>query len=740
MPRAQANKAYSTLSKGLITEAGPLTFPPNASIDELNCDLFTVGNRKRRLGFNLEPGFSLSSQTIASATWGAYAINTASWNTVGGNGNLNFLVLQIGPTLYFYDQGRSEGAALSDNQKSFTVNLNSFAAPGAVDIGNDIVQMDSGKGLLFVVGKKIESFFIEYDSDMDTISTTQIDIMIRDFDGVSDGLDPDEEPATLSNEHSYNLKNQGWVPSASGISDPVSTYNSSTGKYPPNSKQWWQGKDSNEDFNANLMRKMVAGNTEAPKGSFILEAFYKDRSDVSGVSGIAVDSIDSRPRSVAFFSGRVWYAGLSGGGKNGDVYFSQILTDTSKVGKCYQQNDPTSEDLSDLLASDGGVIIIPEAGTILSLFVMRSSLIVMADNGIWSISGRESGFRATDFSVDRVSSIGIDSPHSVVDVEGTPIWWGKTGINTIAQNEITDKFDVQSISKDTIQTFYDSIPSLSKVDCKGVFDQASRKVYWIYREEAASDNTDRFRFTRVLVLDTRLGAFYPWKISTRVSTPYYIASVFTESSLNSLRDIVDVIDGVDNILDGTDQVVSTSESLVGSDTFINFLAFQKGASTVSWTFGNFTSEDFLDWSSAGTGVSFDSYFETGNELLEDLQRKKQATYVHVLFNRTETAYTDTNYNAFENPSSCLMQARWEWSDNSVSGKYSPSMQVYRLQRGSSTYTPSSGTDFNSGFPVSISRNKIRGSGKALRLRFSSEEGKDFDILGWAISFSGNTSE
>ena len=46
--------------------------------------------------------------------------------------------------------------------------------------------------------------------------------------------------------------------------------------------------------------------------------------------------------------------------------------------------------------------------------------------------------------------------------------------------------------------------------------------------------------------------------------------------------------------------------------------------------------------------------------------------------------------------------------------------------------------FNNGFPVVVTKNKIRGAGKALRIRFESESGKDFDFLGWAIAFSGNT--
>jgi hypothetical protein len=48
-------------------------------------------------------------------------------------------------------------------------------------------------------------------------------------------------------------------------------------------------------------------------------------------------------------------------------------------------------------------------------------------------------------------------------------------------------------------------------------------------------------------------------------------------------------------------------------------------------------------------------------------------------------------------------------------------------------------DFEGGMPVVISNNKVRGSGKSVQFRFEcSEPGKNFDLLGWAVAFDGNT--
>lgn len=757
MPRAQTNKVYNTFIAGLITEAGPLTFPENATTDEENCELFAKGNRRRRLGADLEDNFTLSTQAVVLDSWNSYAISTNEWKTVGGDGSLNFLVLQIGPTLYFYDLAI---VPLSSRQKTFTIDLNNFKVSGATLIEREVVRVESGKGLLFVSGRKIESFFVEYKSDTDTIISTQIDIEIRDFEGVDDSLEPDEEPTTLSDEHSYNLKNQGWVSPGGTVANPVTTYFTSQSKYPPNSKQWWTAKNATDDFDAPTLTKFFTGKTLAPKGHFILKAFNKDRNTISGGSGITAEIITERPTALAFFTGRIWWTGVSGSKVNGNIYFNQILEGTTNIGRCYQINDPTSEDLNSLLSSDGGVIVIPEIGSVLKMFPMQGALIILADNGVWSISGPDGSFKATDFIVSKISSIGIDGAESVVDVEGVPVWWGKTGINTVTQNEVTFKFGVVNLSKDTVQTFYEEIPSLSKVDAVGNYDQISKKVSWLYRSVAAEDDRNRFRFDKILVLDTRLGAFIPGGIVTFSSSPYYIGGSFNTSVIGSAIESSNVIDGTSNVVDGTGNVIDADSIIVGSRSFVKYLVFTEGVTEAKWSFGGFTNTGFKDWISVdGVGVDYLSFFETGDELMQDIQREKQATYIHVFFNRTELSYEDLSYETWIRPSGCFMQAQWDWSDHSNSAKFGPKVQVYRFVKrvndvvldgvdividgtdqifAANTYLPGSGTDFNSGFPVTVTKNKVRGNGKALKLRFESETGKDFDLLGWAINFSGNT--
>jgi len=83
-----------------------------------------------------------------------------------------------------------------------------------------------------------------------------------------------------------------------------------------------------------------------------------------------------------------------------------------------------------------------------------------------------------------------------------------------------------------------------------------------------------------------------------------------------------------------------------------------------------------------------------------------------------------------------MQAKWDYADHSNSSKWGRSQQVYRILQGYDK-TPDS-TDFDNGFPVTMTRNKVRGKGRSLHLRFESEDGKDFDLYGWSLRYSINT--
>jgi len=152
------------------------------------------------------------------------------------------------------------------------------------------------------------------------------------------------------------------------------------------------------------------------------------------------------------------------------------------------------------------------------------------------------------------------------------------------------------------------------------------------------------------------------------------------------------------------------------------------------TFAELSDEIFLDWfTHHSTGVDSPAFLETGYSMFGDTQRVKQILYLITHFGRTETGYNlDVNSNPeFTNGSSCLLRVKWEFSDSPASGRWSQQFQAYRLQN---LYIPDSENDpFDYGFSVVTTKNKVRGKGRALRIRFDSEPGKDLYMLGWGMT-------
>lgn len=729
-------QTYNTPIAGLITEAGQLTFPENASQDELNCLVFKNGKRRRRLGVDFEDAHTLSSQNPALAIIRDKAISEGVWKSVAGSGTRNFGVLQVDSTVYFYNLAADP---ISGGQKSFTINLTTYAASGATAVGTEQISMASGKGLLFIVSRKIEPIRVEYDPVGDTITVTQTTLQIRDFDGVEDTLEPNEELATLSTLHSYNLKNQGWASPGAGIADPTTTYFTSKAVYPGNNKQWWTGKDSDEAFSPDLLSKFATGNTLAPRGRFKLNPFYKDRDTASGLSGVPVESVDTRPEVVAFFSGRVWYLGVDDSDINGHIFFSQVLTKAAKAGQCYQESDPTGEDLSELLDSDGGVLVVPDIGTVRGAVATERQLIIFASNGVWAVGGTtDSGFKATDFEVVKIgatlTSVGSVGKDTIVETEGFPVWWSETGIYTIGVEQASGKAFPQSLTDKTIKTFYQDIPALSKESAKSIYDPATKRVYFLYNDTAPSNDEYRYRYNRVLIYESEFGSFIPWEIESITTNSPWLCGAWNTTAVNATTRTEQVEDGSANLLidASSDTLVVDVETIAGNDTFIKWICMvPDGASGFNWTLADFNNGDFIDWETQDTvGADYLSFFTSGYEMAQSPMEKSAPTIL-VFMEKTETGVSS---GSLVNPSSLFLQQRWDWSDDGDAGKWSEKKQVYRLKE---KFDTSLTTTAETGHTVYVSKNRFNGKGRAIQFHYESETGKDFILLGWTVLWDGS---
>ena len=753
--RSQATKLYRTFVKGLITEASPLTYPEDTSLDEDNCLLFTKGNRTRRLGADYETSSALSSFQVPSMA--DTPIVEYSWTSVNNNALTNFLCLQVGGTIYFFDLYASP---ISGAMKGFTIDLTAYPAPGATGVATSPCQMTSGKGYLFIAGEKITPLVVEYDSVTDSVTVESIVILTRDFEGVDDDLAVDEEIDTLSPEHNYNLRNQGWVstntststisvslygkykavPGTPPISDPITEYKTAIGKYPGNNKQWFLGKTEVAfgayqpgDFNPVLLNKAHVGNSRAPRGHYIVNAFAVDRSAVSGITGLATDTKSYGPSSVAFFSGRAWWFSRNG------VYFSQVMDDRNKAGQCFQEADPTAEDISELIATDGGYIPIPAADEIVRGIEIGNGIMLFARNGVWLISGTDKGFSALEYQVTKVSTIGTDAPLSIVAADSTIYWWSKVGIQQISQvsgqfGPVPGAYKSENISQETVDTLFKDVSPSARQYVKGVFDPATNTVHWAYKSESFDPN---YGYNRFLNLDLKIGAFYPWSL-TEGAYPF-ICGLFLTPELNLISNSETVTASGTTVTASGVTVTSSGTELSAKANFLYFVTAVNQGASYRFTFGNFSNDNFVDWETFdGTGAVYESFVESGFEILEDAFRKKQIVYLSVFFRQTEENFVlvGDDYDV-DKPSSCYLTVKWDWSTSGNTGKWSQKRQAYRHRR--VPFVNPLDLTFSTGTRVVHTKNKIRGTGRAIQFRLgTNERGKNFDLLGWQTAYQGTT--
>jgi hypothetical protein len=687
MSRQAAVQVENNFKGGLVTEASGLNFPENACTETQNCVFDFDGSVVRRPGFDFETDYALKNIVRDKA------IVTYLWKNVTGDGDTTLLVKQVGGRLYFYDVSAT---TISTGILATTINLdNHEASPGnPPDIATKECQFADGNGFLFVSHPYMEPLRIEYDADTETVSATEIEIKIRDFEGIDDGLKIESRPNDNkdhnpggSPEHLYNLLNQGWTKNniksfhktkAPSNGDVMFLYKDATGKFNPRDGSGGGQSNKNSLGTPVSITGIMSGNTPAPKGHFIFTLWDQDRKEEVHTLSTSDNTSTGyqRPSTCCFFAGRIFWAGLNYRDFNSKIYFSQIVERDEQYGFCYQMNDPTGEDTFDLLPSDGGVISIPEAGTVYKIFTITGGVVVFAANGVWLVSGSTGiGFTAKDYTVTKLTSINAISATSFVDVGGFPAWWNYEGIYLLTSDGSDPK--IESLTDQRIKTYYEAIPIASKESARGFFDLKAGVVQWLFRTTAGNTET-KYEYNAVLNFNVLTAAFYPWTVS---SSDVKIHSIFVPPGA------------------------------VQEGSFKYLVSYASG-STNRFTFAEAKDFTYKDWETYGVGVDYTSYFISGYKLHGQGIRKFQSNYVR-FFSRN-SVFADTTYD---------VQAIWDFANTpSSTGRWSTKQRIVHN---------------NARYDSMSKRLKMRGHGLALQIRVASVTGEPFDLIGWVMLESVN---
>lgn len=402
---------------------------------------------------------------------------------------------------------------------------------------------------------------------------------------------------------------------------------------------------------------------------------------------MAVDSPRTNfknPNACATAFGRIFY------GSDSTIQFSQVLVTAKDAGRCYQNNDPTSEDIPDLVDTDGGTITLEESVRIKAMKAFSAGVLVFATNGVWYIYNPDGGFKATAFNVSKVSERGIESPRSIVEAEGAIYYFSNNAIIRVGASEF-DVLSSEDVSSPTIRSYF--LDNFAGRSCQGVYDGTNKQIVW-WTPDLQSLG---------LIYDVEIGAFYPQKQDT---AEWYMARPFK----------------IDNA------IFYPAWKVDSDNNQIEYLLSQP------------TNTDFEDF---GTNIS--AYLISGWETLGKFANKKAITQAKVFFKKTETTITGATDGVYEydSPSGCLFQARWDYDNSDAYKKWTGItdfggtgnyMQLYNpMQRGfipdAYPYT------FDTGERLINKKFNIRGNGDAVQFVFEAEDNKDLKLLGYSVSYT-----
>ncbi|KKL24205.1 hypothetical protein LCGC14_2417670, partial [marine sediment metagenome] len=291
MPERKAEQQLYQLTGGLQTEPSELNKPEGSTTEEENFVILKSGARRRRKGLVLEA--SGTTYTFAGAPAADDVCTTYRWKNVDNDPDKDWVVVQVANTLFFYTD---EDSPLSGNKATYIIDLDihNTATPGDVSIYP--VSMTSGRGKLFVTGKRVHPFHVEWDGTQSPpLTAVPSTIRERGFEGAEDLVPNTQHPVTLDANHEYNLRNAGWDPT------DIESYNTSESEYPAKNQIPWLAfrratatgyadEDGTVEFHAPKLAAEEFREIRAPIGAFLRDPFNTTAAQGGAAEPIAIFS------------------------------------------------------------------------------------------------------------------------------------------------------------------------------------------------------------------------------------------------------------------------------------------------------------------------------------------------------------------------------------------------------------------------------------------------------------------
>lgn len=676
--------------RGWITEGNEGNWPQDIALDIENMQVSVSGVTTRRFGIDVSVNDQLLPLDIDHAK-GAVAFGR--WLSAFGTGQ-NAIVIQFGNRLYVF---REMQPTVIGMVTVFNLNLYAVSPTVHEQLAATPCSFANVQDVLVVVNKYMEPFYLNWIPDPEDPTTMimgaeQLGVAQRVFESMSQ-LPPGTRSKSLTHALEFDLRSAGWPflaqcaldPKGEGVArqDPVRRYRIVNPGYPALSEIFYTMKitqsenvEAIDSFSAWDNQYSVVDNGTGPSGKFltmmwdldtlkILQAAATAYGDVQEpttwlrlialagtifgadtpliIEGPTIRrTVDIRPVSVAALNGHIVYALQDYNGR-WVIAYSQTVQALNDLGKCYQQADPTAEEINDLVATDGGVIPIPNMGEPVELVELTNAVLIVAENGVWSLTGGEDGspFGATSYSVNKVSTYGTLNKQSIVAMNGSVYFWTNDAIVLLSPDD-GGGFQMTRISDDTIRSWVLERTGLAG-GVQGVGDSYNNRVIWTIPDEASSLVAPGAAST-VLVLDLNLRGFFRHRVDATVGA--YLLCPVTFPPRNTLPDNGEVIetDGDTVVTDAGVVVTFGAETIVEpTSKDYNFMCYGVHEGDPVIFFATYNNRSFEDWThfAGGAGVEVPAYVEFPYRYAQTKAAGLQIPYVHSYWKLFRESYPET---------------------------------------------------------------------------------------------------
>ena len=443
---------------------------------------------------------------------------------------------------------------------------------------------------------------------------------------------------------------------------------------------------------------------------------------------------EKRPTAGAFFANRLWQFA----DEHDRLYYSQLVsggnnrTRSSSLAReslCYTSASPTDGEDSQVVATDGGYVYLPNSGTHLGGVVLGQVLYVFTDTGIYMVQPGGAGFfLPTDFRISKI----IDA-----EVLGQKAWAIAGNSIHVATDQGVLKIDEEGITNLTTQSIRSKYVELTKADRDveviAAFEPETQTVRWVFSQRLRSQtpggsvlgNSDmdfqlKREHTTMLSFSERHQHWYQYDLSNggvitdMLVLPY---TVRTET-YNRFRYLCTTLG----------EATAPPVTQWG----VELLWDENG--TDDWVEGSPTGfRDYRDTGWAGQ-LTVQGFMLTNHQLLGDGIFFNQIHYL-VAHNRNVTTHLIDDGNGLYSPNidgSTLCSVQWDWSDQEGWGKFTSPQETYRFRRSFITAATAAIEEERRGEPVLVAKIKIRGRGREFRILWQTQDDKDSHLIGWNI--------